>query len=49
MDIPAPGRGVQKGLQGFPKDGVQQSFFLEQNVDIPVPGGGLHDLPDRGA
>ena len=31
VDIPAPGRGVQRGLQGFPKDGVQQRL-VEQNI-----------------
>ena len=49
VDIPAPGRGVQRGLQGFSQersstafDGAEHRFpaaTAEQNVDIPVPGG----------
>ena len=49
MDIPAPGRGVQRGLQGFSHGRSSTARTVEQNVDIPVPEGGLRDLPDPGA
>ena len=45
MDIPAPARGVQRGLQGFSQGRSSTARPMEQNVDIPVPGGGWHDLP----
>ena len=40
--VPHRRRRGQGGLQGF------SSRFVEQKVDIPVPGGGLHVLPDPG-
>ena len=43
------GRGVQRGLQGFSQGRSSTARTMEQNVDIPVPGGGLHDLPVPGA
>ena len=49
MDIPAPGRGFHRGLQGFSQGRSSTARAMEQNVDIPVPGGGLHDLPVLGA
>ena len=57
VDIPAPGRGVQRGLQGFSHErssiafgGAEHRFpTAEQNVDIPVPGGSLHGLSVYGS
>ena len=59
VDIPAPGRGVQRGLQGFAQErsstasgGAEHRFpavTAEQNVDIPVPGGSLHGLSVSGS
>ena len=49
MDIPALGRGVQRGLQGFSRGRSSTARTVDQNVDKPVPGGGLHDLPVPGA
>ena len=50
VDIPVPHRRRrgQGGLQGFRPGQKSTARFVEQNVDIPVPGGGLHDLPDPG-
>ena len=60
IDIPAPRRPRrgQGGLQGLrPEQSSTASlssleriseWFVGQNVDIPVPGGGLHVLPDLG-
>ena len=50
IDIPVlhrrrPGQG---GLQSFSSGQNSRARFVEQNVDIPVPGGGLHVLPDLG-
>ena len=50
-DIPVPGRGGgggRGGLQGLRLEQNSTALFVEQNVEIPVPGGGLHDLPDPG-
>ena len=52
VDNPVPGRrggGGIGGLQGFRPGQNSTVWFVEQNVDIPVPAGGLHDLPVRGA
>ena len=49
IDIPAPGRGVQRGLQGFSQERSSTACTTEQNVDIPVPGSGLHDFPVPGS
>ena len=53
IDIPVPGRGgvrgEQGGLQGFSSGQNSTTRIVEQNVDIPVPAGGLHDLPHPGA
>ena len=53
IDIPVPGRGgvrgEQGGLQGFSSGQNSTARIVEQNVDIPVPAGGLHDLPHPGA
>ena len=51
IDIPVPrraGGGGREGLQGLRPGQNSTARFVEQNVDIPVPGGGLHDLPDPG-
>ena len=42
MDVPGPGCG-------FPPGRSSTARTVEQNVDIPVPAGGLHDLSDPGA
>ena len=49
IDIPAPGRGVERGLQGFSQERSSTACTMQQNVDIPVPGSGLHDLPVPGS
>ena len=59
IDIPAPGRGVQRGLQGISQErsstafgGAEHRFpaaTAEQNVDIPVPGSSLHGLSVPGS
>ena len=49
IDIPAPGRGVQRGLQGFSQERSSTACTMEQNVDIPVPGGSLHGLSVSGS
>ena len=43
IDIPVPHRRRrgQGGLQGFSSGQNSTARFVEQNVDIPVPGGGL--------
>ena len=46
VDIPVSRRG-SGGLQGF-LQGQNPRAFAEQNVDIQVPGGGLHVLPGPG-
>ena len=51
VDNPVPGRGGgggRGGLGGFSSGQNSTARFEEQNVEIPVPGGGLHDLPDPG-
>ena len=51
FDFLVPGRGGgggRGGLQGLRPGHNSTARFVEQNVDIPVPGGGLHDLPDPG-
>ena len=51
VDNPVPGRGGgggRGGLGGFSSGQNSTARFEEQNVDIPVPGGGLHDLCDPG-
>ena len=40
--------GGRGGLQGFSSGQNSTARFVEQKVDIAVPGGGLHDLPDHG-
>ena len=59
VDTPVPGRGVQRGLQGFSHErsstvfgGADHRFpaaTAEQNVDIPVPGGSLRGLSVSGS
>ena len=59
VDTPVPGRGVQRGLQGFSQQRSSTAFggpefrfpaaTAEQNVDIPVPGGSLHGLSISGS
>ena len=51
IDIPVPGRGGgggRGGLQGLRPGQNSTAQFVEQNVGIPFPRGGLHDLPDPG-
>ena len=49
IDISVPGRGGGGGcvgLQDFSSGQNSTARLVERNVDIPVPGGGLHVLPD---
>ena len=51
LNIPVPGRGGgggRGGLQGSRPGQISTARSAEQIVDIPVPSGGLHDLPDPG-
>ena len=50
VDIPVPHRRRrgQGGLQGLRPGQNSTARSVEQNVGFPVPGGGLHDLPDPG-
>ena len=53
IEIPVPlrggVRGEQGGFQGLSSGQNSTARIVEQNVDIPVPAGGLHDLPHPGA
>ena len=40
---------VQRGLQGFSQERSSTACTMEQNVDIPVPGGSLHGLSVPGS
>ena len=51
LNIPVPGRGGgggRGGLQGLRLGQNSTARTVEQIVDILVPSGGLHDLPDPG-
>ena len=46
--VPRSGRGLGGGLHGLPPGQDSIAFGGAEHVAIPVPGGGLHVLPDPG-